>query len=576
MNCRQPRFVACLLATALVAGSQAVASTARRPNFVIIITDDMGFSDIGCYGGEIETPHIDRLAEEGIRFSQFYNCSKCEPSRATLLRGHYWHSKPPGLNWRHDAPTFGQALQQAGYRTMMVGKWHVHGAPLECGFHRHFGFMRGGTDFFRGDETFTLDGKPWPVPKEGFYVTESLTEYAVRFLREERRDHPNRPLMLHLAYNAPHSPIQALPRDVAKYRGRYRKGWDTLREERFRRQQKMGLAGAGWHLPPRPAGIPAWDALDGRSRDFEDLRMATYAGMVECVDRGVGKVLAALDELGLRENTLVVFMNDNGASPNDRSRRGKFGEPGSQWNVGLGWAHASNTPFKFYKRTQHSGGVTTPFIARWPAAIKPTRQFEDQPCHFIDLFPTLVDLAGTEYPHSFGGHSLPALPGRSIAPVLTKGAKLPERTLYFQLFNNFAVVDRGWRLASAYGQPWRLYDLTNDRTETCDLARVNPQRLTEMLDLQKRLAARDDVAMRVSAGELEPEHSPVYRADGRPGPPESNKVKDETYARLVSSEQSKGQRIADLDLDAIRERAEAIRARPPAAKNPKRKRRKGR
>ena len=332
---------------------------------------------------------------------------------------------------------------------------------------------------------------------------------------------------MYLAYNAPHSPIQAPADQVAKYRGKYRKGWDAIRSERFAKQQSIGLAGHGWNYPDRPENIPAWDSLDEKSRDFEDLRMATYAAMVDCVDQGVGRVTQTLKELGIDDNTLVIFMNDNGASPNDRVRRGNFGEPQTTWNVGVGWAHASNTPLKYYKRTQHSGGVTTPFIAQWPNGIKPQTDFVDQPLHITDILPTLMDLTGSEYPQTFGGQQHPPLPGRSFAKVLTDGETLPPKTLYFSLFNNMAIVDGGWRMVTAYDQPWQLYDLTNDRTETRDLATTQPKRLQEMLELQKAYSQRPDVRLRLNGGERVPEYAPIYRADGKIGPGARESIADE-------------------------------------------------
>ncbi len=498
-----------------------------RPNIVVVITDDMGFSDIGCYGGEINTPNIDRLARQGVKFSQFYNCGKCEPSRAALTTGHQFWTHDENLAVRKDSPNFGEVIQAAGYRTMMLGKWHCAGVPFERGFDRHFGFMGGGTNFFLGDDSFTLDGKPWQVPKEYFYVTTALSDYAEKFIREEHAAHPDKPFFMYLAYNAPHAPIQAPPDQVAKYRGKYLKGWDAMSKERFAKQQAIGLAGAGWNFPERPENIPAWDSLDEKSRDFEDLRMSTYAAMVDCVDQGVGRVTRTLKELGIADNTLVIFMNDNGASPNDRVRRGNFGEPVTTWNVGVGWAHASNTPLKYYKRTQHSGGVTTPFIANWPDGIEAESAFIDQPLHITDVLPTLMELAGTEYPQTFGGKQHPPLPGRSFAKVLTVGELLPPKPLYFSLFNNMAIVDRGWRMVTAYDQPWQLYDLTNDRTETRDLAFSNSDRLQEMLALQKAFSERPDVRLRLKGGERVPEYAPIYKDDGKIGPGANEKIADE-------------------------------------------------
>ncbi len=531
----------------LIVAIGGITAAAERPNIVVIITDDMGFSDVGCYGSEIQTPNIDSLARQGVKCSQFYNCGKCEPTRAALITGHQFWTHEPNVAIRKDSPNFGEVVQATGYRTMMVGKWHAADIPFERGFHRHFGFMGGGTDSFLGDESFTLDGKPWPVPKKDFYATTALTKFADQFIREEHEKHSNKPFFLYLAYNAPHSPIEAPADQVAKYRGKYLKGWDLIRKERFEKQQTLGLAGPSWHFPERPKNIPDWDSLDAKSKDFEDLRMATYAAMVDCVDQGVGRIMRTLDELKLNDNTLVMFLNDNGASPNDRVRRGEFGTAGTTWNTGVAWAHVSNTPMKFYKRTQHSGGVSTPFIARWPAAIKPRAEFSDQPLHVSDILPTIMDVAGIEYPRNFGGKEHPVLPGRSFASILKNNEMLPSRTLYFSLFNNMAVVDSGWRMVTAYDQPWQLYDLTNDRTEMNDLADSNPQRLQAMLALQKAYQERPDVRLRLNAGEREPEYAPIYKADGSIGPGARENVDSPEASLEAAKKRSQGMQLREGD-----------------------------
>jgi arylsulfatase len=555
-----------LLVVLISASFVSAAPGTERPNVVVIMTDDMGFSDIGCYGGEINTPNLDRLAAGGMRFSQFYNCGKCEPSRAALVTGRQWFEYAPDMNVRKDCPNFGEVLNAAGYRTLMIGKWHCDGIPFERGFDRHFGFMGGGTDFFLGDKSFTLDGKPWPVPGKDFYVTTALTDYAVKFLREEKAAHPDQPFFLYLAYNAPHSPIQAPASEVAKYRGKYRKGWDVIRKERFARQQALGLAGPGWRFPERPAGIPAWDTLDDRSKDFEDLRMATYAAMVDCVDQGVGRVVQTLEDLGVRENTLVIFLNDNGASPNDRVRRGGFGTPDCTWNIGVAWAFASQTPLKFYKRTQHSGGVTTPFIANWPAVIKPQEAYNDQPCQIADLLPTLLELSGASYPVEFKGNPMPPLGGRSFAPILTRNAVLPARTLYFQLFNNMGVVDDGWRLVTAYGAPWQLYNLNEDRTETRDLAAKEPEKLQQMLALQAAFHNQPNVRLRLSSGEREPSYAPIYKAEGTIGPGSNERPDEPGLSLLASQARAGGRELSSAELAELRRQAAAA---PPASKKKK-------
>lgn len=505
-----------------------IAPAQTKPNIVLIISDDMGFSDLGCYGGEIHTPNLDRLASQGLRFSQFYNASKCEPSRAALLTGQHFWSRKEGMSVRIDSPNIGEVLQGAGYRTMMTGKWHVAGQhPFERGFNRHFGFMGGGTDFFLGDKTFTLDGKPWDVPKKDFYVTHSITDYSVKFIQEETQAYPAKPFFLYVGYNAPHSSLQAPAATVAKYRGGYRIGWDELRKRRFAKQKEIGLATEAWHFPERSATIPAWDSLPEKDRDFEDLRMATYAAMIDEMDQGIGRILTTLDDLKIADNTLVLFMNDNGASPNDRARQGEFGSPGSNWNTGVGWAQVSCTPFKYYKRSQHGGGVTSPLIARWPAAIKPRTGFEDQAVHIADFLPTFIDLAGTTYPTDFKGKTQPKLPGVSLAGVLKTGEKLAPRDLYFQLFNNMAVISGHWKIATSYNQPWQLYDLATDRTETRDLAAKNPEKLAELLKLQAQYGQAEENRLRLSAGEREPEYALPYRADGRIGPGSNENVPNE-------------------------------------------------
>ena len=560
-----------LLMTAALAGWSVAADAPPKPNIVLIMTDDMGFSDIGCYGGEIQTPNIDKLANSGLKFSQFYNSAKCEPSRAALLTGQQWWTYSKDIAVRKDSPNLGEVMRPAGYRTMMVGKWHVEGNPFERGFDRHFGFMGGGTDSFKGDDSFTLDGKPWKVPSEGFYATTALTDHAVKFMKDEKASHPEKPFFLYVAYNAPHSSIMAPKEDVAKYRGKYLKGWDVVRRERFEKQKALGLAGPGWTFSDRPKEIPAWDTLDEKSKDFEDLRMSTYAAMVDCVDQGVGRIVQTLEELGVRENTLVIFMNDNGASANDRARSGEFGTPGSRWNVGAAWAHVSNTPFKYYKRSQHAGGVTTPFIANWPASIKPKKEYEDQPCHIIDIMPTFTQLSGADYPMDFGGKPQVKLAGVSLVPILKESAKLPERTIHFSLFNNMAVVDRGWRMATSYGQPWELYDLTKDRTETQNLAKSNPEKFQEMLEIQKNFEKQTEVRLRLGSGEPVPGYAPIYREDGRIAPSAKEKIDNPGLSLQVAKLRSTGVEPNAAELAALDGKSKPAQEDAPAPKKKKKK-----
>jgi len=468
---------AALGGTALALASRLRAAGPSRPNIVIVLVDDMGYSDLACYGGEIETPHIDRLAAKGIRFTQFYNTAKCSPTRTCLLTGLYHQQAGVGIK---RGITMAQALKAEGYATLAVGKWHLGGSPETRGFDRAFGHISGATHYFRGDKSFHLDGKPFEVPDEGFYVTDADTDYAIRFIDEEHKKAPSKPFFLYLAYNAPHYPLHALPADIARYRGKFRKGWDRLREERYARQLKLGIVKNGWALSPRPDIVPAWDSLSDKEKDLEDLRMAVYAAMLHRVDQGVGRVWAKLDELGLADNTLVLFLSDNGACPFDRRRLGTPGGPDSYWEYGPAWATLGNTPYRLYKRNQHEGGIATPLIACWPARIRKGGKLDDTQGHLIDLMPTVLELAGGTYPTTHEGKALPPLPGRSLVPVFDGKAPKPRDALYLQYGPNRAVIAGDWKLVSAFNGPWELYRLDVDRTELRDLAAKQPAKVAEL------------------------------------------------------------------------------------------------
>jgi arylsulfatase A-like enzyme len=341
---------------------------ASRPNVILILADDLGFSDVGCYGGEIATPNIDRFAAKGLRFTQFHNSAKCEPTRASLMSGQYWQDCGLGIK---KGITMGQAMRSAGYATFAVGKWHLNGNPVNRGFDRYFGHLSGASNYFKGSPSHRLDDKPFKPAKDGtFYTTDANADYAIGFIEASKKRNPDKPFFMYLAFNAPHGPLQAWPEDIAKYRGKYKSGWDKLREQRYRRLVETGIIKKEWALPPRPDTIPAWDSLTDEEKDFEDLRMSIYAAMVDRMDQAIGRVLAKVRDLGEEDNTLVMFMSDNGGSPYDRGRRGTLPDPGASWEYGLGWANMSNTPFRHYKRNMFNGGSCPPFIACWPAVIR--------------------------------------------------------------------------------------------------------------------------------------------------------------------------------------------------------------
>jgi len=458
-----------------------------RPNLVVILVDDMGFSDLGCYGGEIRTPNLDGLARRGIRFTQFYNTAKCAPTRAALLSGLY-HPEV-GVGQLSDCMTLGEAMRRAGYFTVMAGKWHMTRQPTDRGFDRYFGHLSGATNFFRGDNTFRLNGEPFKVPAKGFYTTDANTDYAIRFLDEARKS--GKPFLLYLAYNAPHYPLQAPKEEVDKYLGKYTCGWDKLRKQRHSRQIEMGLFKKPWPLSPRPEDVPAWETLSEEEQKVEDLRMATFASMIDRVDQNVGRLLAHLDKMGATDNTLILFLSDNGACPFQRSKRTHLPpwDPDSYWTYDKKWAHACNTPFRWYKQNQHEGGIATPLIAHWPRGLKAKPgSITHQPGHIVDIMATCLDVAGSDYPAEHDGRTLKPLRGKSLLPILQGRQRDGHDVLYFQFSNNRAVRKGKWKLVSARGGPWELYDMEADRTELSDLSRDKPDLAAELANLWEKWA----------------------------------------------------------------------------------------
>jgi len=471
-----------LAGSGVLAGAAGTAGSAKRPNIIVILVDDMGYSDLGCYGGEVRTPHIDGLARRGLRFTQFYNTAKCGPTRASLLSGLY--HQEVGAGALRGCMTIGEAMKRAGYFTVMSGKWHMTGQPTDRGFDRYFGHLSGSTNYFRGDKTFRLNGQPFEVPASGFYTTDAVTDYALRFLDEAAKT--DRPFLLYLAYNAPHYPLQAPKEEVDKYRGKYRCGWDKLRQQRYARQIEMGLFARKYKLSPRPADVPAWETLTDEQKTTEDLRMATFAGMIDRVDQNVGRLLKRLDKLGVTDDTLILFLSDNGACPFQRSKRTHLPpwDPESYWTYDKGWAHACNTPFRWYKQNQHEGGIATPLIAHWPNGLKARAgSVTHQAGHLVDIMATCLDAAGSDYPKDYAGRPLKPLRGKSLLPILRGGQRPGHDVLYFQFSNNRAVRKGNWKLVSARGGPWELYDMAADRTELNDLASARPKLAAELAAL---------------------------------------------------------------------------------------------
>lgn len=463
----------------MVFGDQAKQ---KKPNIILIMADDMGYTDLGCYGGEIDTPNIDKLAGEGIRLTQFYNAAKCNPTRASILTGLYHHQSTVRLE---KCITIAEAMKPAGYATLMTGKWHLVGNPVERGFDKFFGFLGPATNYFGNsgaNNNMRLGSEVYEIPKTGFYTTNAFTDYAIKFMEETVKD--EKPFFLHVAHNAPHFPLQALPEDIDKYRGKFMKGWDYLRQQRYKGAVKAGVIKDNWDISPRDSEVPAWDSLDEKTKKDEDLKMVVYAAMIDCMDRNIGRLLASLEKLGQKENTLVIFLSDNGGCPYDYNRNLNIapGPKESYRTYDTPWANVSNTPFRLYKRYSHEGGISTPFIASWPAVIKNAGTITEQTGHIIDIMATCIDVAGAKYPTEYGGHEVSPLVGKSLLPIF-EGKKREGHTegIYWNYRNHRAVRMGKWKLvARGEQEAWELFDMEADRTEMHNLAEEMPEKVKQM------------------------------------------------------------------------------------------------
>lgn len=475
-----------LLAIFVCAPAWANPVNDGRPNILVVMVDDMGFSDLGCFGGEIQTPRLDALAKQGLRFTQFYNTAKCHSSRVCLLTGLY--SNQAGQESLKHGVTTAQVLKDAGYFTAMTGKWHLRDQPTDHGFMRYWGHLSGATNFFTGDNTFRLNGENWAIPEKDFYVTTANADYALGFIDEAKAS--GKPMYLYMAFNAPHYPLHCLEEDFRVYEDTYKVGWDVIRKQRHEKQKQLGLFADSQANPaPRPEHVKAWDKLTAKEKDWEAQRMAAYAAMIHRVDIDLGRVLDHLEKQGMKDNTLVLFVSDNGACPFDRTgiRSGRGIEvrpwdPKSYWCYSPGWAHVCNAPFRLYKQNQHEGGITAPAIAYWPAGLK-TRpgSITHQPAHLIDVMPTVVELAGTSYPKADHQGPVKPMQGASLLPILD-GKEREPYTMFFRFSTNRAVRHGDMKLVSFRNSPWELYDLLKDRTELNNLAVDRPELVKVLRD----------------------------------------------------------------------------------------------
>ncbi len=484
-----------VLAVLQICGALSMAQDdgPARPNIVLVMVDDMGYSDLGCYGASIiETPTIDRLAENGLRFSQFYNTAKCGPSRAALMTGLYPHQA--GFRGLGHGVTIAEALAEAGYFTTMVGKWHLGSQPTRRGFDRYFGHLNGAVDYFSGqwrgndnegpaENHWRLNGEKFTEFPDDFYTTKNETDHAIRFIDQALKK--EKPFFTYLAYNAPHYPLQAPKEAVMRYRGEFRDlGWDGLRQRRYENLQEMGMIDPEWELSPRPDYLPAWEALPQVEKDWEDVRMATYAAMVSLIDQNLKRLVDHLKKKGEWNNTLLLFLSDNGGCPFERTddRRSRPWNEGTFWTLDAGWANVNNTPFRWYKRNQHEGGIATPMIVHWPEGLRTEPgAITHQPGHIIDIMPTVLEVAGADYPDTYDGRQIRSVEGRSLLPIFKGQKREPHDWLFFNFAGrNRAIRIGDWKLVSERRSHWELYNLKRDRTELNNLAEQKPA-LTESL-----------------------------------------------------------------------------------------------
>lgn len=469
-----------------------MAAKASRPNIILIMCDDMGWSDIGCYGGEVQTPTLDRMAREGMRFTQFYNNAKCTTTRASILTGLYPRRGEGGL-LRTNMVTLGEAMKLAGYQTSLSGKWHLGSDetthPFKRGFDEYYGLLDGACNFFdpkQRDPKYKgarirkfgeNDRELFEFPKD-YYTTDAFTDHAIKSLN--KFSEKDEPFFLHVCYTAPHYPLHAKPEDIAKYRGKFKMGWNKMREQRHKRMKEMGLIDPKWKLSSRDSRAYDWASAN---HDHEDLRMAVYAAMIDSMDQNIGRLMAALKKSGEADNTLVLFLSDNGGcaeEPGGRSPKIIPGPKDFYAAVGPSWGWAQNAPFRRYKKWAHEGGIATPCIAWWPRQIK-ANSITKEVGHIIDFMPTFLELAGGKYPAKHKGNDILPVEGKSLLPILNGGKRGGHDQIAWQWSGNRALREGKWKLVwDKLDKRWSLFDLEADRTETNDLASANPKRVVRL------------------------------------------------------------------------------------------------
>lgn len=478
-------FFKCIFLSILLHTLLSVLHASDKPNIIVILADDMGYSDLGCYGSEIDTPNLDRLADNGVRFTNCYNTSRCCPTRASLLTGLYQHQAGYGHmdsdlgfpayqgRFGEGAVTVAQLLQETDYRTLMLGKWHLGHEkeyyPLARGFDRMYGIPKGGGVYFYPcigrDRQVYLDDE-LVIPDDSWYSTDAFTDYAIEFAEEANDD--DHPFFMYLAYIAPHFPLQAWPEDIDKYRGKYSQGYEYYRNQRFEKQMQLGILPADTNLSP--ADLNDWESVEDKEK--EDLKMAVYAAQVDRMDQNIGRLIESLEDQDELDNTLILFLSDNGAANTglDDFPEAELGSRNSWTAYGQSWANVSNTPYRKFKAMTHEGGIKTPLIVHWPDGIESQGRITHEPVHIVDLFPTLLSLANTDYPKTFKGEALIPLMGTNILPLVHGTSKQSlDKTMFFEHQGNQAARIGNWKIVRTHNQEWELYNLEKDPTELDNL-----------------------------------------------------------------------------------------------------------
>jgi arylsulfatase A-like enzyme len=516
------RSLACLTVLFITCGVLSAADP-PRPNVLLILADDMGFSDLRCYGGEIATPNLDKLAADGLRFTQFYNTARCWPTRAAVMTGFYAQQvrrdTVPGVKsgstgdrppW---APLLPEMLRPLGYRTYHSGKWHIDSTPLASGFDHSYSLNDHDRHF--APKKHTEDDQPLPAidpAKDKYYSTTAIADHVIKWLADHREHYPDRPFFEFMAFTSPHFPLQAPAEDIAKYRKAYLAGWDAMRDQRWDRLKPLNIPGASLSAIERDVGPPykhaealkklgpnevdlpvPWDQLTAAQKDFQACKMAIHAAMVDRMDQEIGRVIAQLKAMGALENTIIFFLSDNGASA-EMMVRGDGHDPNAECgtgatflSIGPGWSSLANTPFRRHKTWVHEGGISTPLIVHWPKGIAARGEMRNTPGHVIDFVPTIMELAGGKPPTEWQGKPVPHPPGVSLVAALARDVSVPRESIWWLHEKNRALRVGDWKIvASGKDNPWELYDLDHDRCETHDLASQNQKKVRELAAMWKK------------------------------------------------------------------------------------------